>query len=217
MTTTDRIISADSHVNPPFDIRQQYLPPAYRDRAPRLERTDEGDFVVFEGTRRPYMLLGALAGKDFKDYKLTGRAAEARPGGWDPVERLKDQDLDGLDAEVLYGGALLRSQDAGLRLAGYRAYNHWLADFCGVAPNRLIGMAEIPMDSVEIALHELRRVDKKGLRGAIIPAFPPKSSYAEPAYEPLWTEAEALGLPVHFHLGARSYEPRPEDSWSTSS
>src|SRR5207302_8562712 len=84
-------------------------------------------------------------------------------------------------------------------------------DFPGFGPHRRIGMAGLPRASVEVALEELRRVHRKGLRGAIIPAFPPQGTYAEPQYERLWAEAEALGVPVHFHLGARNYEPRPED------
>jgi len=34
------LISSDSHVNIPDDAWQQYLDPEFRDRAPRVERTD---------------------------------------------------------------------------------------------------------------------------------------------------------------------------------
>ena len=54
-----RAVSADSHVNPPADMWREYLPAEFRDRAPTVERTDEGDFEVFEGQRRPMMALAA--------------------------------------------------------------------------------------------------------------------------------------------------------------
>ena len=33
----------------------------------------------------------------------------ARPSGWDPVERIKDQEIDGVEAEVLYTSSGCRS------------------------------------------------------------------------------------------------------------
>jgi hypothetical protein len=45
------LISADSHVNPPPTMWRDYLSAGFRDRAPRLESTDEGDFQLFEGRR----------------------------------------------------------------------------------------------------------------------------------------------------------------------
>ena len=50
--TEYRLISSDSHVTMPDDAWQEYLDPEFRDRAPRIERTDDGDFRVEE---RHYM------------------------------------------------------------------------------------------------------------------------------------------------------------------
>jgi hypothetical protein len=41
------------------------------------------------------------SGDALREHMKRGYEA-ARPSGWDPVERLKDQDLDGVVAEVLY-------------------------------------------------------------------------------------------------------------------
>ena len=54
---------------------------------------------------------------------------DLRPGGWDPVERLKDQDIDGVSAEVLYATYamnLYHMPDAELQEASFNAYNEWL-------------------------------------------------------------------------------------------
>ena len=83
------LISADSHVNPPPTMWREYLPAAFHERAPRLESTDEGDFEIFEGQRKPIMALNSLAGKKVEDYSLTvRRLTDTRAGGWDPASRL---------------------------------------------------------------------------------------------------------------------------------
>ena len=115
--TEYRLISSDSHVTMPDEAWQDYLDPEFRDRAPRIERTDEGDFRVFEGQRTPIMTLDNLAGKKPEEFSLNVRKLEdQRAGAGDPAERIKDMDLDGVDAEVLYVGGPLASSDPALRL-----------------------------------------------------------------------------------------------------
>jgi predicted TIM-barrel fold metal-dependent hydrolase len=199
-----QLISADSHVNPPPTVWRDYLSAEFRDRAPRLESTDEGDFQVFEGRRTPILGINAMAGRKFQDYSLNvRRQSDQRPGGWDPAERLKDQDIDGVQAEVLYGGGPLPSQDAALRRASYFAYNDWLADFCAVDPKRLLGMAYIPSDTVDSAIGEVRRMAGKGLAGAVIPRFP---SGAGNWFDPLWDTLVEVGWPAGVHVGGRGRE-----------
>src|SRR5205823_921573 len=130
--TEYRLISSDSHVTMPDAAWQTYLDPEFRDRAPRIERTEEGDFRVFEGTRTPIMTLDNLAGKKPEEFQLNVRKLdEQRAGAWDPAERVKDMDVDGVDAEVLYVGGPLQSKDPALRLNSVRGYNRWLSDFAG--------------------------------------------------------------------------------------
>ncbi len=56
------------------------------------------------------MTLDNLAGKKPEEFSLNVRKLEdQRSGAWDPAERIKDMDTDGVDAEVLYvGGPLSR-------------------------------------------------------------------------------------------------------------
>ena len=203
MARTYNIISADSHVNPPTEMWGDYLPNSLKGRAPRLESTPEGDFRVFEGKRTPINILGALAGRKTEDYALTGKEKEALPGGWDPKERIKDQDIDSVDAEVLYGGGPLQTEDQALKLASHEAYNDWLADFCSESPERLFGIGYLPIWDIEKAMAETRRVVSKGLRGVLIPAFAPVGRYDEPEFERLWDLLEELNVAAHIHVGAR--------------
>jgi predicted TIM-barrel fold metal-dependent hydrolase len=203
--TDYRLISSDSHVSMPDEAWQTYLDPEFRDRAPRLERTDEGDFRVFEGKRSPIFTLDNLAGKKPEDFKLNVRKLEEqRSGAWDPVERIKDMDTDGVDAEVLYVGGPLQSSDAALRLNSVRGYNRWLSDYASYAPGRLLGVAAIPIDSPERAAEEVRfAASQPGLVSGYIPLFPPEGDYGDPKWDPMWRAFVEVGIPVGLHVGGR--------------
>ncbi|MCE2391888.1 MAG: amidohydrolase [Proteobacteria bacterium] len=199
------LISADSHVNPPPTIWADYLPAEFRERAPRLESTDEGDFQVFEGRRTPILGISSMAGKKPENYSWTVRRLEdQRAGGYDPAERIQDMDHDHVQAEVLYGGGPLGTQDRDLRRASYSAYNDWLADFCAADPRRLWGMAYIPCESPEDAVAEIRRTAAKGLRGCVLPRFPHAGGeFYDPDWDVLWRTLIDVGWPGGIHVGGR--------------
>ena len=95
--------------------------------------------------RTPIMTLNNLAGKKPEEFSLNVRKLdEQRAGAWDPAERIKDMDIDGVDAEVLYVGGPLMSADSALRLNSVRGYNRWLSDFASYAPDRLLGRGRHP-------------------------------------------------------------------------
>ena len=221
-----KVVSADSHVNPVPSFWREYLPESLRDEAPLLEETNEGDYVTFEGERKLFASMGAQAGRKFKDYAPVKKVSETRSGGWVPQDRIEDMDVDGVDAEIIYGGGPLSTANLGLHLASYGAYNNWLADFCSHDPERLLGIAYIPMVDVERAITDLKHSASRGLRGSVIVAFPPAKegilpgglalsgdpnrNYADPEFDPYWRASIELDMPVHMHLGARKYPGGPE-------
>jgi predicted TIM-barrel fold metal-dependent hydrolase len=78
----------------------------------------------------------------------------------DPELRVKDQDRDGVQAEVLYGilGATSRVNDPEAAVEMVRIYNDWLADFVEAKPGRFVGLAAIPNNPIEAAIAEVERV-----------------------------------------------------------
>jgi len=200
-----RLISSDSHVTMPDAAWQEYLDPEFRERAPRVERTDDGDFRVFEGKRTPIMTLDNLAGKKPEDFTLNVRKLdEQRAGAWDPAERIKDMDLDGVDVEVLYVGGPLLTTDTELRLNSVRGYNRWLSEYASHAPDRLLGMAAIPIETPERAAEEIRfAVAQVGLAGGYIPLFPTDGDYGDPKWDPMWDAFRETGMPIGLHVGGR--------------
>ena len=225
-----KLIDADQHVNPPTDFWQEYLPSALRAEAPRLESSVEGDFMVFEGKRKPFSMMASQAGKKGEEYQVKGRRAEARPGGWDPAARLEDMAIDGIDAAVIYGGGPLATKNTELHMASFDAYNRWLADFCKGNSQRLVGIGYVPMLDVESSMERLKAIRNMGLAGVLIPPFPQSlattavgpgaelgmgqvftvtgdqfgaRAYSDAEFDPFWKLAVDLGMPVHMHLGAR--------------
>ena len=80
--TSYRLISADSHVNEPPDLWTARVPAALRDRAPRMERFDEGDAWVIEGVTDPINFgWNACAGLEPEEMKGWMRFDDIRHGG----------------------------------------------------------------------------------------------------------------------------------------
>ena len=103
-----KLISADSHVSEPPDLWATRVDQKYRDRAPRLAVDlpgKEGAYFLYEGYAPHPIGIGLGAGKspeELAEFLTKATYADARPGGWDPAERVKDNDLDGVEADVLY-------------------------------------------------------------------------------------------------------------------
>jgi predicted TIM-barrel fold metal-dependent hydrolase len=120
----------------------------------------------------------------------------------DPELRLKDQERDGVQAEVLYGilGASMRLNDAEAATEMLRIYNEWLAGFCRTHPERFAGLACIPSHDMDAAVAEIRRVAKEGVvRGLDIANRRGMTPLWDPWWNPMWEAAAEAGLPVHFH------------------
>ncbi|MBM4259742.1 MAG: amidohydrolase [Deltaproteobacteria bacterium] len=207
--TQTAIFSADSHTMEPANLWTQRMDSKWRDRAPRVISNYEGrkgSVFVAEGLT-PFPVGGGFAaGKDPKDLAANQSVdyEEARPSGWDPVERVKDQDIDGVEGEILYttlGMFLFHLKDTELQWASFRAYNDWVAEFCSYAPKRLIGLGLIALQDVTEGVRELQRIAKKGLRGAMINATAPGDvPFSDPHFDPFWAAAQDLGLPLSLHI-----------------
>ncbi len=221
----DKLFSADSHVSEPLDLWVERLDQRFRDRAPHMEELQEDgqkkEFWVFEGFPPHRLGVGiaaaSLTGDRNEFENRRGSYANARPGGWDPAERLKDQDVDGLDGEVLYttlGFRLFWLADADLQRACFRAYNDWIAEYSSHDPRRLVGLALISLTDVGLAVEEMTRCAKLGLKGAVIwNSAPDERPYTSPEYDPFWAAAQELNAPVSLHSLTGHHESRSPMNW----
>jgi len=203
-----RIVSADSHMIEPADLWVERIDNRFKERAPRavVNKDKPGAYFMAEGLRPFPVAALAATGRDGEEYAKhmkTGYEA-VRPSGWDPVERIKDQEIDGVEAEVLYtslGMPLFGLKDPDLQRACFRVYNDWLAEFCSHDPKRLLGVPLISLDDIELAVAELERCRKQNLKGAMIWGFAPEDRpYSSPIYDPFWQAATDLEMPLSLHV-----------------
>src|SRR5712691_8049396 len=164
-----KVVDADAHMCEPPSLWAERLDKEFLARAPRVIKDfngQKGEFFVIDKQNNMRVAGVFAAGKTFDEKFMELGFESALPGGWDPAARLKDMELDGVEAAVLYttfGFGLFRLEDA-----EFRAYNDWLAEFCRYAPKRFAGLALISLFDVERGRQELERCTKQGLRGALI-------------------------------------------------
>jgi uncharacterized protein len=200
-----RPISADSHVTEPADMYRNYIDPQFRDRAPHVISGTTGDMFVVEGLADPMPVsFISAAGRDPQDIAAKYLHYEdLYAGGWDPIERLKDQDADGVIAEVIYpsiGMIIQRMNDPILQEACMRAYNRWIVEFCAAAPKRLFAVGQVSARTVASAIQEVKDIKRQGLCGAYLSgSLWTGEDYDDASYDALWATCQDLELPICFH------------------
>src|SRR5215467_9306940 len=173
------MISADCHLDlcwlPP-DLFTSKASAALKDRMPYTKEGPKGPvWVTNKGASLGLACGMGSAGREYVPGRIhrsdrmasTGLYEDGKRGIrriTDPDLRLKDQDRDGVQAEVLYGvlGATGRMNDPEGAVEVLRIYNEWLADFCSAHPDRYVGLAAIPNNPLEAAIAEVERVVKRG-------------------------------------------------------
>jgi len=197
------LISADTHAGAPIATYREYLDPGYRD-----------EFDAWRGgyknpTRKH------LGGKKVKN--------------WDNDVRFGDLEKEGVVGEIVFPNTvppffktgvlvspLPKAHEYEHRLAGIRAHNRWLADWCAEAPERRAGIGLVYLNDVDDAIADATWCAEHGLRGGILlPNPPPDDKHIEPLYSPtydrLWAVCEDLGILLNQHggTGLPDYGPYP--------
>jgi uncharacterized protein len=202
-----RLISGDSHVNEPGDLWTARVPAGFRDRAPRIERFEQGDAWVIEGVADPINFgMNACAGLPPEEMRGWSRFEDMRAGGYDPIARTREMDEDGVDAEVLYptprlAQGVVANRDVEFHLACVRAYNDWLSEYVAAAPERFAGLALLPNRGAQYAVAEFERVwGRPGIRGVLLGCYP--NGTLEPATDDdaVWARLAEADVPVSIHV-----------------
>ncbi len=167
-------------------------------------------------------------------YKNPWRDLQAggRIRNWDDEVRNGDLEADGIVGEVIFPNTIPpffpsfvlfvgppTPEDYDKRLAGIRAHNRWIADFCSRFPERRAGIGQIFVNDVDDAIADVEWCHANGLRGGILlPNIAPDCTWVEPyldnKYDPLWAACSDLGMPVNVHggTGLPAYGRYPESS-----
>ena len=216
MTAVDDLvlISVDDHLIEPPDLFAEHLPARFRDRAPRLERNDQGsDVWVFGQVVMETAALNAVAGRPKEEYGMEPQSLdEVRPGCYDVDERVKDMDAGGVLASMnfpsfpTFTARVFASDDPELSLALVQAYNDWHLDaWCGAHPGRFIPMAVPVIWDPEATAAEVRRCAAKGCHSLSFtenPAALGYPSFHSEHWDPVWEACCDTGTVVSIHLGS---------------
>ncbi|MGH7986901.1 MAG: amidohydrolase family protein [Candidatus Binataceae bacterium] len=219
-----RVISADSHMMEPADLWVERLDEKFRDRAPRVVKSEsKGTFLFVAPGIQPFPVAGGFAagrsGEELKEFMRRASKDEgyeaARPSGWDPGERIKDQDIDGVQAEVLYttlGMPLFGLDDTELQVACFKAYNDWVAEFSSHDVMRFHAIALISLEDIGAGVKELERAAGIGLKGAMICGAPARERpYTSRLYDPFWQAAQELEMPLSLHVVTGKKPPKSKE------
>lgn len=215
------VADSDMHVVEPGDLWQRYMDEAWQRVAPVGLTDSERDIRVrLKNIVQPNRGFAPASGRPWKnephqDAALT--AADERH--FDAKSQVLAMEMEHLDSTVLFPSrglfaiSLPSSDHVGskglepdLAAAIARGYNDWLADFVAdcqlLAPGRVFGAAMLAPHDVGAAVDELARNVERGFKGAFVsPGLVDSRPWHHPVYDPLWREAERLGVPICFHGG----------------
>jgi len=203
-----KLISADSHFVEPPKMWAERLDRRFRDRAPHAERLagKSGEYFVCEDVAPAPVAAFFSAGvpaAEMPEFMKRG-FDEAPKAVHDPAERIRDQDRDGVSAEVIYtsmGMPLFGLGDPEFRTACFRAFNDWATDYCSYDLKRLVPLGLITLEDIPAAVAELERIKRRGMAGAMIwGEAPADRPYSAPEYDPFWAAAQELDMSLSLHI-----------------
>ena len=207
------LVSADGHIGAPIRVYREYLESRYHD-----------DFDAWCTFHDEQLELRITRKMERHVVHPPGRPYPTTAQICDPATRLAILDSEGVATEVLFPGPDFTDEhtipfkvviganpdrvDLELETAGESAYNRWLADYVAAAAPRAIGLVTPSRIDVQKGVRDIEWAKERGFGGVLLTAADSRlPHYWDEYWEPIWTVAEDLGLPVHFH-GGTGY---PED------
>lgn len=202
-----KIIDCDQHVIEPPDLWEKWLPKRYHEQAPKLVKDEDGgDAWNLGGNAESIGLVAAVETRP-RELKWTGvRYEDMHPGIIDPKGRLELMDEDGISAAVFFPPQrtmiyFMFEDDKKFSLAAMQAYNDFIAEWCGTAPERLGAIWQMPATGIDDAVAELERAKANGAVGVGLATWPSGEFLLSKQDDRFWSAAEEAELAVHVHVG----------------
>ena len=184
MARTYHFFSADSHFESAPDKWTHRVPKQYRDRAPRRVKLPNGkDIIVEEGAGITFRGTNQFAGKSLEEFSPLDLDFDNAVGAGSPEQRLKEQDADGIDAELIFATEARNTaiKDKETFLGILRGFNdYFIEEYCGVAPDRLVGVAVLPNIGVQEDIAEMKRCKEKGFKAVRLAHVPDRQRLSDP-------------------------------------
>ena len=208
MVRNYRIISGDSHLHIAAERWTARVPAKWRDLAPRTISLPDGTDATVSGAGKKIEAFhqGNLVGKPFKNRTPIGGRFDTAPGAGSNEQRLREQDMDGVDGEILFSAFRGPAFFAEIKdLDAYRAVTHALneymiEEYCVLAPERLMVMGMLPDTGVQDAIDEMEYCARAGFKGVYLINYPNGSELPAPEDDRFWAAALDLDMPLTAHV-----------------
>jgi predicted TIM-barrel fold metal-dependent hydrolase len=218
-----KVIDVDTHLVEPHDLWTRRAPARFKDRVPQVKVHNgvrswviDGDKVLLEKA-----IPSSTVKKDGSKWPglefIKHQIEEVHPSSYSVPERVEMMDAMGISAQILYpnilgfGGQHAVKVDDELRLASVEIFNDAMVDVQQSSRQRIFPMALLPWWDVKLAVKEIERCHRLGLKGININSDPHTFTRADGTklpdlssdhWYPMWETCEALDMPVNFHIGA---------------
>ena len=180
-------IDADGHVHEENAMFTDYLEPAFR-------RRTQGWALNADRNRR-----FVVDGEEHPPFPKEISVRKPMP----PESRIKVLDKECIRLAVLFPSAALVAGylEPGFSHAAMRAYNAWMADWCGAFPERLKFAAPAALHDIDEAVREARRAvaDLGAVAVTVRPNPVAGMRLDDPSRDPLYAAIEELGVPLIVH------------------
>ncbi len=180
-------VDADGHVHEDDALFDDYLEPAFRGRT-------QGWSLNADRNRR-----FVVDGEEHPPFPKEISVRKPMP----PESRIKVLDKERIGLAVLFPSAALVAGylEPGFGRAVIRAYNSWMADWCGAFPDRLKFAAPVTLHDIGEAVREARRAvaDLGAVAVTVRPNPAAGKRLDHPDREPFYTAVEELGVPLIVH------------------
>ncbi len=208
----EMVIDGDGHICEPELVWTEYTQLKYREQVLQIRTVDGKSHLCIEGHMRRAGAGAGPAQACIPGGMRPGRKLtwdDILPGSHDPKARLAVLDEEGIDRALMFPSIHLLwgdIRDPAVAAESCRAYNDWMSDFCKQSPERLFGMGIVPLQDVDLAVAEAKRLAGLGLRGlAVRPERFDGLALYDARCDALWAVAQAddLAVAVHGSFGTR--------------
>ncbi|MCP3710702.1 amidohydrolase [Paraburkholderia sp. CNPSo 3274] len=172
-----------------IDIHSHFFPPITREEAARLDAQD-APWLALDASGETGMIMSG--DRPFRPV--------TRPL-WDPVRRIEEMDALGVDVQVMCATPILFGYryPAKTALEWARRMNDRALELCVTAPNRLVTLAQVPLQDVELACAEATRAFAAGHRGVQIGNHVGPRDLDDESLIQFLTHCANEGIPVLVH------------------
>ncbi|MGI8662995.1 MAG: amidohydrolase family protein [Acidimicrobiales bacterium] len=218
--TSGRVVhDADAHIMETPTWLRDHADPSVRDRIAPLrypggnELKQTGDVAAQQADL--VAAFDRLAAKHRSDDYVAVEQAEimmrknfAATGAFLPEDRGRALDLLGFSSQLVFNtfhNRRLRdwehSGDLDLAYGAARAHNRGMVEFCSI-DERLLATCYVPLADPERAVAFAGEAIELGAAALLIASSCPAGrSPSHIAFDPVWAQAEAAGIPIVFHVG----------------